>query len=130
MKAIKYQLDSETLTTIIDLALTMRVHPARKGARFTESAMDDRSIGFDAPAATPDRSPHNRVDLPPGRTIRWVASRKAAIVAAVRGGFLSLEEARGRYGVSTDEFMAWQSAFDRGGQCGLQVRRLQCYRRA
>jgi len=92
--------------------------------------MDDRGIHFDASAAEPDGPPQNRVNLPPGKAIRWVASRKAAIVAAVRGGYLSLEEARGRYGVSTDEFMAWQSAFDRGGQCGLQIRRLQCNRRA
>jgi hypothetical protein len=87
--------------------------------------MDDSSTHCDASAAGPDRPLPGQADLPPPQTVRWVASRKAAIVAAVRGGFLTLEEARGRYGVSTDEFMAWQSAFDRGGQCGLQIRRVQ-----
>ena len=118
------------LTVIIDSALTNEAHRGHARGRFTESAMDDRSIAIDVSAAEPRGLPQNPVNLPSGKTVRWVASRKAAIVAAVRSGYLSLEEARGRYGVSTDEFMAWQSAFDRGGQCGLQVRRLQCYRRA
>jgi hypothetical protein len=91
--------------------------------------MDDSSTRCDASAAGPDRLLSKQADLPPAQTIRWVASRKAAIVAAVRGGLLSLEEARRRYGVSTDEFMAWQSAFDLGGQSGLQVRRVQNIRR-
>ena len=32
-------------------------------------------------------------DLPPRNTTRWVIRRKAELVAAVRGGLLSLEEA-------------------------------------
>ena len=90
--------------------------------------MDDSSTHCDASAAGPDRPLSRQAELPPAQTKRWVASRKAAIVAAVRGGFLSLEDAHDRYGVSTDEFMAWQSAFDRGGQCGLQIRHVQHHR--
>jgi hypothetical protein len=47
-------------------------------------------------------------DLPPPNTQRWVARRKAEVVAAVRAGLLSLEDACRRYHLSTEEFMAWQ----------------------
>jgi hypothetical protein len=41
----------------------------------------------------PDGSPLTIADLPPPTTKRWVIRRKAEVVAAVRGGLLSLEEA-------------------------------------
>ena len=41
----------------------------------------------------PDGSPLTIADLPPPDTRRWVIRRKAEVVAAVRGGLLSLEEA-------------------------------------
>src|SRR6185369_12974978 len=41
----------------------------------------------------PDGSPLTVADLPPKDTKRWVIRRKAEVVAAVRGGLLSLEEA-------------------------------------
>jgi len=41
----------------------------------------------------PDGSPLTIADLPPQNTKRWVIRRKAEVVAAVRGGLLSLEEA-------------------------------------
>ncbi len=33
-------------------------------------------------------------DLPPSDTVRWVIRRKTELVAAIRGGLLSLEDAR------------------------------------
>jgi hypothetical protein len=42
-------------------------------------------------------------DLPLPDTKRWVIRRKAAVVAAVRDGLLSLEEAGDRYAMSSDE---------------------------
>ena len=42
----------------------------------------------------PDGSPLTLVDLPAPNEHRWVIRRKAEVVAAVRGGLLSLEEAR------------------------------------
>jgi len=39
-------------------------------------------------------------DLPPADTKRWVVRRKAEVVAALRGGLLSLEEACSRYALS------------------------------
>jgi hypothetical protein len=43
--------------------------------------------------------------VPPGTT-RWVASRKAAVAGAVRGGEISFEEACRRYELSEEEFLA------------------------
>ena len=45
----------------------------------------------------PDGSPLTLADLPPPSTKRWVIRRKAEVVAAVRGGLLSLDEACKRY---------------------------------
>jgi hypothetical protein len=64
-------------------------------------------------------------DLPPRETSRWVASRKAVVVAAVNGGLISLEEACRRYQLSPEEFFSWQLALDRFGIAGLRVTRRQ-----
>jgi hypothetical protein len=44
----------------------------------------------------PDGSPLTIADLPAPGTIRWSILRKAKVVAAVRGGLLSLDEAGSR----------------------------------
>jgi hypothetical protein len=67
-------------------------------------------------------------DLPPPETRRWVARRKAQVVAAVQGGVLSLEEACRRYTLSAEEFAAWERAIDRHGVLALRVTRLQDFR--
>src|SRR5436189_3740312 len=69
-------------------------------------------------------------DLPPPDTKRWVIRRKAVVVAAVRSGALSVQEACRRYKLSLEEFLAWQRAIDRHGVPGLRVTRLQLYRDA
>lgn len=66
--------------------------------------------------------------LPPPSTRRWVARRKAEVVAAVEGGLLSLDEACERYELSLQEFVAWQRAFDRAGLAGLRTTKTQYYR--
>jgi hypothetical protein len=66
--------------------------------------------------------------LPPPNTKRWVIRRKAAVVAAVRGGLLTLEDACQRYTLSTEEFLSWQRLIDRHGMRGLRATRLQDYR--
>ena len=65
--------------------------------------------------------------LAPG-TKRWVIRRKAEVVAAVRGGLLSLEEACSRYTLTVEEFRAWQCSIDRHGLAGLRTTRIQQYR--
>ena len=56
----------------------------------------------------PDGSPLTLADLPPASTRRWVIRRKAEVVAAVRGGLLSLDEACRRYTLTVEEFLGWQ----------------------
>lgn len=67
-------------------------------------------------------------DLPPPTTKRWVSRRKAEVVAAVRCGLLSLEDACRRYNLSVEEFLSWQRLIDGHGVAGLRATRLQDYR--
>jgi hypothetical protein len=69
-------------------------------------------------------------DLPPPNTKRWVIRRKAEVVAGVRAGLLSLEEACRRYKLSIEEFLSWQRLIERHGVAGLRATRLQDYRSA
>ncbi|MFC3675148.1 CtrA inhibitor SciP [Ferrovibrio xuzhouensis] len=87
----------------------------------------------------PPQSPHasiigpegqriTRDTLPPANTKRWVIRRKAEVVAAVRGGLLTLEEACQRYALTMEEFLSWQRAIEQHGLPGLRTTRLQDYR--
>ncbi|KJB90290.1 hypothetical protein GGE65_005555 [Skermanella aerolata] len=67
-------------------------------------------------------------DLPPPETKRWVMRRKAEVVAGVRCGLISLEEACRRYTLSVEEFLSWQRLIDSHGVRGLRATRLQDYR--
>ncbi|MGI9506429.1 MAG: DUF1153 domain-containing protein [Geminicoccaceae bacterium] len=80
-----------------------------------------RVIGPDGKLLTLD-------DLPPPETKRWVARRKAEVVAAVRAQLLTLEEACKRYNLSTEEFVGWEAAIDKHGLGGLRVTRIQDFR--
>lgn len=81
----------------------------------------NRVIGPDGKVLTLD-------DLPPPETKRWVARRKAEVVAAVRAQLLTLEEACKRYNLSTEEFIGWEAAIDKYGLGGLRVTRIQDFR--
>lgn len=63
--------------------------------------------------------------LPDPGTSRWVARRKAEVVAAVAGGMLSVSEACSRYELSLEELVSWQRAVDRHGIPGLRVTQMQ-----
>ena len=65
----------------------------------------------------PDGSPLTIADLPPTNTRRWVIRRKAEVVAAVRGGLLSLEEACQRYTLTTEEFLSNRSTSTASPAC-------------
>ncbi len=56
----------------------------------------------------PEGEPIGAEDLPEHADIRWVRRRKARVVAAVRGGLLSLHEALQRYSLSLEEFIEWE----------------------
>ena len=67
-------------------------------------------------------------NLPSPHTKRWVVRRKAAVLAAVRNGDLTVEEACRRYGLSEEELQAWQRAFDADGLRGLRATRVLAHR--
>jgi len=69
-----------------------------------------------------------RADLPPRNTMRWIARRKAEVVAAVNGGLLSISEACERYDLTLEEFASWQRAVEREGLPGLRISRAQFHR--
>ena len=64
----------------------------------------------------------------PSLNERWTVRRKAALIEAVRGGWLTIDEACGRYALSVDEFLAWERDLDRNGVPGLRSTRYQIYR--
>jgi Protein of unknown function (DUF1153) len=59
---------------------------------------------------------------------RWTVQRKAAVVEAVRGGWVPINEACVLYNISIDEFLAWERDLDRYGVHGLRTTRYQIYR--
>ena len=67
-------------------------------------------------------------DLPPERTRRWVASRKAAVVRGVVYGLISKDDALARYGLSDDEFIEWVRAVSTHGEAALKATMVQKYR--
>jgi hypothetical protein len=77
----------------------------------------------------PDGAPLTISDLPPNNTRRWVSRRKAEVVAAVRGGLLSLDEACERYMLTVEEFLSWQRSIDQHGVKGLRTTKIQEFRR-
>lgn len=66
--------------------------------------------------------------LPPKGTVRWVASRKAAVVAAIAAGALPRAEAIKRYALSDEELDGWISAEQTHGVDALRVTRIKAYR--
>jgi transposase-like protein len=68
--------------------------------------------------------------LPHPNTKRWVVRRKAAVVAAVRSGGITVEEACHVYQLSKEELLSWDRAFELHGLAGLRVTRIQQYRRS
>ena len=75
--------------------------------------------GPDAYGPMPDLSkPHQR----------WTVRRKAAVIEAVRGGWMAIEDACELYTISVDEFLAWERDLDRYGLHGLRTTRYQIYR--
>lgn len=67
-------------------------------------------------------------DLPPAAERRWTIRRKAAVIEAVRGGWVPIEEACRLYTLSVEEFLAWERDIDRFGVHGLRSTRYQIYR--
>ncbi len=77
----------------------------------------------------PEGLPLTLDDLPPADTKRWTARRKAEVIAAVRGGLVSQDDACDRYRMSLEELLAWERFAGRHGLHGLRTTWLQEYRR-
>ncbi len=80
------------------------------------------------PVLGPSGKPITIEDLPPADIKRWVVRRKMAVVAGVRAGLITLEEACRRYRLSEDEFASWQRLLAAHGLKGLRATRIQSYR--
>ena len=91
--------------------------------------MADTSQTKDTLVLGPSGLPITLDDLPSPKTGRWSMSRKAAVVAGVRAGLLSLEEACRLYYLSIEEFLSWQNMVDQHGVGALRATRLQQYRK-
>ena len=78
----------------------------------------------------PHGNPMSVNDLPPSDTKRWVIRRKAEVVAGVRAGLITIEEACERYTLSIEEFLSWQRLIDSHGVRGLRATKIQDYRSA
>lgn len=63
--------------------------------------------------------------LPHPNTKRWVVRRKAAVVAAVRTGGITIEEACRVYQLSEEELLSWERGFELYGLAGLRATRIQ-----
>ncbi len=90
--------------------------------------MTDRRVKRENVVIGPEGTPLTLADLPKPGTVRWVIRRKAEVVAAVRGGLLTLDGACERYGLSNEEFMTWQRSIESHGIAGLRTTRVQQYR--
>jgi RNA polymerase primary sigma factor len=62
-----------------------------------------------------------------GHTLEEVGQQFSEVIAAVRGGLLSIEEACSRYMLTVDELLSWQSSVDQHGLDG-RTTRIQQYR--
>ena len=83
---------------------------------------------FSSRVVAPHGKPLDLKDLPAPDTKRWVIRRKAEVVAGVRGGLLTIEEACERYTLSLEEFLSWQRLIDSHGVRGLRATKVQDYR--
>ena len=92
--------------------------------------MQSERSGRASPPIGPTGKPLTLEDLPPTDTVRWVVRRKAELVAAIRGGLITLDEACARYQLSEEELESWASSLAKHGVRGLRSTRLQHYRRS
>jgi thioredoxin reductase (NADPH) len=60
-------------------------------------------------------------ELPAASERRWTVRRKAAVIEGVRGGWVPSEEVCRLYGISVDEFLAWERDIEGFGVPGLRI---------
>src|SRR5947207_7781840 len=94
------------------------------------SCMEDNSNLLPLSGDGPDWDEvFRRIPELPALSERWTVRRKAAVIQAVRGGWVPIEEIVRLYNLSIDEFLAWERDVDRYGVPGLRTTRYQIYRK-
>jgi transposase-like protein len=63
--------------------------------------------------------------LPPSKPGRWVARRKAEVLAAVMGGLVTVEGVCRMYDLTEDELLSWMRAYSRRGLAGLKIKAMR-----
>lgn len=76
----------------------------------------------------PTGQPLTANELPPPGFQRWIPLRKAEVVAAVRGGLITVDEVLHRYRMSLEEYAGWERSVARFGVRGLETTRSMHYR--
>jgi hypothetical protein len=59
------------------------------------------------------------------KRVRWVASRKEAVVVAVAAGEVTAEHVCASYGIDSEELASWQQRFALFGRQGLEQEMIQ-----
>ena len=97
--------------------------------RWHYNGVNDVLKNFDGPRAVTlqDGSVITLADLPAKNTMRWVASRKAAVVRGVLYGLIRVKAAQEHYGISNDEFQEWVKAVSLHGEAALRATAVQKY---
>ncbi len=80
------------------------------------------------PVVGPNGVPISIADLPSSQTRRWIIQRKGIVVAAVRGGIISIGDACVTYSLSLNEYLSWERSIQQYGLSGLRATRVQQYR--
>jgi len=86
------------------------------------------TFGNKIPVLHPKGHPISSADLPPAGLSRWTAMRKAEVVACIRAGLISIEQACERYYLSEDELLSWKGYLNDHGVPGLRTTHIQKYR--
>jgi transposase-like protein len=74
------------------------------------------------------RDPPDDPPVVQGPSKQWTVRRKAEVVASVKSGQMTIEEACRRHQLSEEEFRAWQRVYEEHGLPGLRTTRSQQYR--
>lgn len=99
--------------------------PGLSGMKVSRPSPTSGQVVKSAKAEAP---PLTLADIPPPHTRRWVARRKAQVIAAIEEGLLTEAEACRRYQLSVEELELWRQSLERAGVPGLRVTRIQMYR--
>lgn len=107
------------------------LHPTKKENHDVSTKKKSTNLSTQAVVTVgPHGSTLTAANLPPPNTRRWVPSRKATVIHAVRGNVISKQKAMEMYNISAKEFAEWEVWYDKYGMAGLRVTHIQDHRPA